>query len=75
MEKAKNAFNNGKGNVEDILEKAKAEAKTFLDGVSDFDFQAKFSGAMEKAKAKIEKAKNLTPEEKQQALEKGKAFF
>merc|ERR1711893_253777 len=64
-----------KDKVEEILAKAKAEAENFFEGKADLDVRGKFEGAMNKAKEMIENAKDMTEEEKNQALEKGKAFF
>merc|ERR1711893_466958 len=64
-----------KDKVEEILAKAKAEAENFFEGKADLDVRGKFEGAMNKAKEMIENAKDMTEDEKNQALEKGKAFF
>merc|ERR1711893_146071 len=65
-----------KDKVEEILAKAKAAAENFFEGKpDDLDIRGRFEGAMNKAKQMIENAKDMTEDEKAQALEKGKAFF
>merc|ERR1712212_1478847 len=67
--------NSIKGKIENVVDKAKDTAEKFAKEHGELDLPDRLDGAIEKAHKFIEKAKNLTEEERKEAFEKGKTFF